>query len=177
MNIDVKSIKPKRSKISDKYSWNLYQFLKKHPHYRVFWMEKDRFFGDLVKFSEIERARNISSHIVIGYSTNTYSGAFLGDIMQKSNPTTWSLMLYDPKWFTDITDWFIDMYQKIGRCAFDPKHTAWYKGDEDRFIEVTNNTKKCRWCGEWFEKKIEKRVEIKRYERWVSQKKSKRVGG
>lgn len=167
----LKQIKPKIKNESDKYSWNLYKFLSIN-NCRVYWLEKGSISGEIVPFSERENV-NISGHLVFGWGVrdgrtfDSYSGTRMGDILRKSNPTIWSFIMYNNEWFSDVTDWFIKEYIKDGRCIFDRKHHGWMRNTENRYIKVGNNSCKCRWCGQWFERKIEKRVTIERKELWL----------
>lgn len=180
MNISL--IKPKHNGKSDKYSWQLYQYIVKNfkhtkdlKNIQVFFNNQDRFSGEKIAFNKDDIRL---SQIVVGTRHNTdrdkvVSGNNLSTIMgaSKNKYTSWSyhpIAGWENEQFEDITVWFWDEYIKLGRCLFDKGHNGWWQGEEDRFIYV-NNTRRCDWCGQWQEKKIDKVVKIERKIKWINQ--------
>lgn len=171
--IDLSAIKPKGN-ISDKFSLQLFRYIKKNPRCNEVYFYKKNFFDGEVMELDKESGLNMNQ-VVIGLGREFYggvkgsvSGTKLSTIMGVSNDkyTVFSFYLYDADDFIDITEWFWEQYKKIGRCLFDRAHSRWYQGDKDRFTYV-NNTRKCNWCGEWQRKEIEKEVQIRRVEKWI----------
>lgn len=168
----LKLIKPKVKSQSDKYSWQIYQFINKNKHSRVYFYNKSRWDG-----SELELDKdnlNISNIFIGGNqdSNGTICGNSLSTIMGHSREkyTTFSFMLWTDGDFIDITDWFWTEYIKLGRCLFDKNHNGWWTNNGDRFTYI-NNTRKCNWCGQWQHKDIKKVVKIQRKEKWINQSK------
>lgn len=171
--MNLKEIKPKVRGKSDKYSWQLYQYLKKNPtHTKVFWNRKNYSpDGTYSDFSEGQLYK--SGRIIIGRMHEELIGANLGTIMGqgKNKYQSWC---YHPfgGWsndqFEEITDYFWEGYTKLGRCFLDPQHNSWWFSDDKRFIYV-NNTRRCNWCGQWQERKIEKVVRVNRNTVWENQ--------
>lgn len=149
-------IKPRNARVSDKYSANLYRFIRERRLVTVLfhkpsgqryltcsnWREDD--------WPHVTGAR--IWHVLIATRrpedcTAVYVGHLYADC-------------------EDITEVFWREYIRKGRCALDPEHERYFQGDEDRFSMIAS-ARRCNWCGLWFRKEVEKVVEIKRITHWV----------
>lgn len=168
--MNLSKIKPKLKGESDKYSWNLYKFLNKiskdkyiNNQLRIYWNHHSRWDGAHLPF--VGELSNTMQLIISPYGDRG-SGYFMNTILHKGNCELFSLCVWKHEDLLDITDWFFDTYEKIGRCIFDPEHYKWMLGTENRFTYV-NNTRRCNWCGQWQHKEIVKKTRIERREVWV----------
>jgi len=168
--MDLNKVKPKIKGESDKYSWNLYKFLSKitkdkyiKNQLRIYWNHHSRWDGAYLPF--IGDASNTMQLIISPYGDKG-SGYFMNTVLQKGNCELFSLCVWKHEDLLDITDWFFDTYEKIGRCIFDPEHYKWMLGTDNRYTYV-NNTRRCNWCGQWQHKEIVKKTRIERKEVWV----------
>jgi hypothetical protein len=173
--IDLKEIKPKVKGESDKYSWNLYNFLnslfKKRENGKYYkkqleicWLHHSRFDGKWLDFNPDKL--NIMQLIIVPLGVeNGRSFYSLSSILREGKAVEFAIP-WKKEGLTNITEWFFDTYEKDGRCIFDRNHNSWLLGSDNRFTYV-NNTRKCNWCGEWYKKEIVKEVKIKRREIWV----------
>jgi len=167
---DLNRIKPKNIKISDKFSRKLYKQLKeiskeKYHNIKIYWNASSRWDGSHMPFENVISSGGFTTlnQIMISPDGNKRTGYFLSSIITGNKkaerfalPHTWELI--------DITDWFFDTYEKIGRCIYSP-HDGWIAEDEDRFTYI-NNTRKCNYCGKWQQKEIKKVQTIKRVSCW-----------
>lgn len=172
--LDINKIKPKVKGESDKYSWNLYNFLHKQVRQRdvgkcvkkqikVYWLCHSRWDGSHLEFNPDKVSLNMMQLIISPFGGK--SGYFMDTIMRKGRAEQYYLPWKDED-LLDITSWFLNTYEQIGRCIFDHTHNGWLQGDKERFTYV-NNTRKCNWCGKWHKKEIEKKVKIERVVNWV----------
>lgn len=152
-------IKPKVNKVSDKYSWQLYQFIKKHEHTRVYMNKTEYNNGELSKTN--------MSDIIIG-STYTFDNSVIGTCLSRilspdrnkyqlfcylNNRLGWDLV--------DITDEFWKSYIENGRCSLDTSHNKWWIGEDSRYEEIDDNTKRCKWCGTMLYRHVEEIISEK----------------
>lgn len=164
-------IKPAIKGESDKYSWNLYNFLNKQTRQRdigkyvkkqlkVYWLTSSWWDGSYLEFNP---DKLILRQVLICPLGN---GSFynLSTIMRENKAKEWA-MIYRDEALIDITDWFFNTYEQHGRCIFDRGHNGWWQGSDNRYTYV-NNTRKCNWCGKWQHKEIHKVVEISRKVTW-----------
>ena len=156
MKIDkeyLKSIKPKQRFKSDKYSWNIYRYLK-----------KNMIFGDI-------KVLDTSFGIMFCYNMDKvgFSGRTIHSILQSgpySALDNYCYLRYYSTEYKDISDEFFKKYSQVGRCYFDEDHNGWWSGDEHRFTDINRNCKRCNWCGKDLRRTIETVVERKRKEVW-----------
>lgn len=166
----LNSIKPKKRGQCDKFSWNIYRYLKEKCMFdiQVCWYEKSWIDGSVEHFSENNSLRNVQTFILFG---GHYSGARILDLQSKGNSSTletYSFCAFDKEKFIDITEWFLKRYQQIGRCIFDLEHGGWWSGEGDRFTVINKKSRRCNWCGQYQRKSIIKQVNvIKRREVWA----------
>lgn len=144
-----------------KYSENLAK-LRRSPRNKIY----DR--ALLRKFDD--EGRSVTQwemqHIIIGLvHDGDVCGARLNCILC-GEPQTWCFCgLADQ--VVDITEQFWPAYERDGRCVIDRKHTGWFANDEDRFT-IVGGTRRCNWCGQWYERHIEKRARIERRQVWTA---------
>ncbi|MWV44874.1 hypothetical protein GRF59_14730 [Paenibacillus sp. HJL G12] len=168
--MNLSKIKPKLKGESDKYSWNLYRFLNKiakdkyiNNQLRIYWNHHSRWDGEHLPFTK--DVSNLMQLIISPYG-DKFTGYFMNTVLQKGNCEFISLCPWKEEDLLDVTDWFFDTYEKIGRCIFDPEHNGWMLGTDSRYTYV-NNTRKCNWCGQWHQKQIVKKTRIERKVEWV----------
>ena len=155
--MDPATIKPSIRRQSDKFSWNVYQFMVKRPHSKVF-SGPDVITGKALEF------------YVGGLDTDDGAPWFYGQSLIRIACGDKETYAYPPKLvrdFVDVTD-FWERYQKVGRCIWDPGHTGWMQGGQDRFIfSGDGQTRTCQWCGAVQTLKIEVKMIEQRREWWV----------
>lgn len=172
--LKLNDIKPKDGKNSDKYSINLYRFMKKNYHkeqscdrvYAIQWSIMD---GSLEPF---DKSNPKAHQLFIGKLRDDgfMTGRKLSNIISggKDYKSCYAMLPNSYPNAIDVTEWFWSEYIKIGRALWDPQGQMYMIGDSDRFTYV-GNTRRCNWSGKWFKKEIEKVVKIKRIENWVEQ--------
>lgn len=167
---DLNRIKPNNIKVSDKFSRKLYKQLKdiskeKYHNIKIYWNTSSRWDGSHMPFENVISSDGFTTlnQVMVSPDGNKRTGYFLSSIITGNKkaerfalPHTWELI--------DITDWFFDTYEKIGRCMYSP-HNGWLAEDDGRFTYV-NNTRKCNYCGEWQQRHVEKVQTIKRVSSW-----------
>lgn len=171
--MNIENIRPKVKNESDKYSWHLYKFLnritKKNKHIkdqlRIYWNHHSRWDGEYLPFNK-ELSNGLQ--VIIDPYGGRSCGYFMNTVLLKGNCELFSLSSWRKEDLLDITDWFFDTYEQIGRCIFDPDHNGWLQGADKRYTYV-NNTRKCNWCGEWHHREIKKITTIKRKELWIKE--------
>jgi hypothetical protein len=175
--LDINQIKPKVKGQSDKYSWNLYNFLNKLYKKRdvgkyiknqmeIVWLTNARWNGEHIEFDPNNLNKGLNQLLIIPLGIeNCRSFYSMNSIMREGKAMEFALV-WKKEELVNITDWFIENYIKDGRCVFDRNHDRWMQYTENRFTYV-NSTRKCNWCGEWHKKEIHKEVKIKRKEVWV----------
>lgn len=187
--MDIKQIKPK-GKDSDKYSIQLYNFMKKnYPNgcsvsyisTQTKWnketqdtyeedkpFDENTFFTGDIWIGKTDR-EDYDSEDFKGYINWMY-GNSLGTILSGSrnkytvfaNP--WNIK----KTVIDITSWFWNKYIEIGRCIWDRDHDGWLAKDENRFTYIDDDNRKCNWCGEVQHKEIKEETVVNRKEIWIT---------
>ena len=153
-------IKPRNIKTSDKYSANLYKFLRKEENKYKTVVLRHKKTGELYLsgfwWNDKEERCLTGAKIVMilcGRKTDSsdeYSAYWLGVSVNDCE---------------DITKTFWPDYIRRGRCVFNPTHDGWFRDDDTRFTTFGNNLH-CNWCGKWFKRKIKKVVKIERRAVW-----------
>lgn len=178
MELDLSKIKPKNVKVSDKYSSNLYKFLKKTGERNVYFNTNN---GTMKhkEFVELDWDNLKSYNIYIGSNMmdDTYEvkgkKIDFGQVVAKSlNTILWGRKLYETGaycgfghyWvkrdWIDITNEFWRRYEDIGRCLF-IDHESCCKNKEDRFTYLDDDSRKCNWCGKIEHKRTEEVITYK----------------
>lgn len=176
----LKSIKPRIIKISDKYSTNLYKFLKSKGCFKVYFDTWDTYkerqveinWNDL-NIGRIYLGSNIMDDTYEIEGTEYNMGCLLGkDLSSILNGRRLTELgaycgfggFYPKKYFADITEEFWRRYVEVGRCLF-YEHGSWLQGNEKQFTySEDGNTRTCNWCGR-VEHKI-KRTKVEEVEIW-----------
>ena len=161
--MDLNSIKPKNLKISDKYSANLYKYLKKNPNARIY-MSKRCLIKDIpIEYGE--GSLNTYNTFVGQIYDDFLSGNKLMEILQKNTNNHWAFMLSQLD-LEDITEQFFCDYKSIGRCLWDKNHHRSMRYDDNRFTYINEDSRICNWCGQSHTKRIETETSVKEYEIW-----------
>lgn len=177
--VPLNSVRPAVDNTSDKYSWNLYRWLRQytrsnhfkyHPRIEVAQLttRDGRPWGGTEKFC--------TGSLFLGYldpdSENMwFTGARLASILVEpfpkgENRLSRNIGAMSIAGSIDHTDKFWMDYANHGRCAFDPGHALAMLGDEGRFINVSDDHRRCTWCGfEQHKETVEKTVTETR---WVA---------
>ena len=141
----VRSVRPEVPEKPDKYSWNLYLYLKRNRN------ENIRAYKD-------KRGETIVGHECDGGSR----GMNVLSILWDDKAQEYSLGIYGE--LKEVPKYF-EKYQRIGRCLMISHDQPWVPGGEHRFT-VVNNTRRCNWCGKWQHKKIHKKTVVVREDKW-----------
>lgn len=182
--MELKQIKPK-GKESDKYSINLYKYLKKNPEYNKVYYQTMHYVkvGCGENHKEIYEYRHRDFDINDFKLTEIYLSAYPIWYIQRDDILTGSKLISILRGgrgmyenfaycstshelnYVDITDIFWDKYIEIGRCIWDNKHNGYLQNDDNRFTYIDENNRICNWCGEKQHRKIkiehiEKKKEI-----------------
>lgn len=156
----LKKIRPKESGVSDKYSWNIYRFLRKYRNWDIKVLDTKEW-GRIFSFS-IHPDNGEKSNLECGYSGRSIQAI----LTLNWNQSLETYFYLSPcKEYQDITEDFFKKYLLIGRCIFDPDH-SWYHDSKIRYTQVTKNSRRCNWCGEYFKRVIVKKAKITREENW-----------
>jgi hypothetical protein len=162
MNLDINKFKPKDIKISDKYSSNLYKFLKKYNkqgYNKVYFNPVDNYDGHLI---ELDMESLPFANIYMG---NMIEGDVIGNSLARivTGQTLYKLSCninVKDEWI-DITKEFWKRYEAIGRCLF-IGHNSWYQDDYNtRFTYADEITRVCNWCGKTERKRIKEIIKHK----------------
>lgn len=150
----VKQVKPVKKGKSDKYSWNLYRFIKLNRNlkvYRVGWNSRDGVCpvdeGCTILRDEFGNTAILNRILTDGPKALSCCFSWSG--------AGWSNLDKE-----DITDQFFRDYLRSGVCSF---ASDWYH----KWKSVNRNSRKCLYCGKHETRKIETIKTVKRIERWV----------
>lgn len=161
MNELLNKIKPTNEKISDKYSSNLYKFIKKYKnkYTKVFFHPISNWDGSEVK---LDMNNLDGSQVYIGeISDEDMTGKSLMNILTGQKIYTVHCYYNIKNDLINITDEFWDKYVDVGRCLF-IGHNGWYQDDcNTRFTYLDDKTRKCNWCEKIQHKRIEEMVRKK----------------
>lgn len=160
----LEKIKPAVKGKSDKYSWFLYNWIKKNKFLDLtVWFDTRSILDG--KETNFDKKNIHIGQIWIGSAeSGWFHGSRLGSILGGKYQTWANPWMKNTH--IDITEWFWEEYLKDGRCIWDRNHDRWIADDENRYIYINNNSRKCRWCGEWQYREIKKEIKIKRSEVW-----------
>lgn len=145
-------INPNVKPYNPKYSEGTYKFLhrNKDKDVKAYWKKKNNIDGDIVAFN----SSNIySSQIYFMYREN---GDWFGISWQRIMSNEYKVLDYssfEMDDFEDITEWFCEVYLRVGRCLFDTAHVNFLLGENHNYVteeerfQVVESVKYCRWCG------------------------------
>lgn len=160
--LDLKRIKPKNVKKSDKYSKQIYQFLKKNPHQsNVYYIQTQEIYNkETKKFEEKEFPFDVSdfnnTQIWIGsIRRENYEDGYIDWMYGNSlstiiSPSREKYTVFANPWnnkktVIDVTEQFWEKYIEIGRCIYDHHH--WLQDENERYSYIDEKHRKCNWCG------------------------------
>lgn len=156
--MNYKDCKPKDEKVSDKYSSNLYKFLKKYKdtYSKVYFYPINNWDGSEVKFDINNLA---TEQVYIGKVVDDdIIGKSLMNIITGQKIYAVSCYYNAKNDWIDITEEFWTRYKDIGRCLF-IRHNGWYQDDYNtRFEYLDDSTRKCNWCSKIQHKRIEEKI-------------------
>lgn len=146
----LSGIRPAVDGKSDKYSWNVFRWVRawcrdRAPNLQAVTFPKD---------GSCPGERHPGG-IYLGYYLPEEPGWFIGarlapicaDPFPKGRDRLPRNIGANPvKSIEDITDWFWPTYAAIGRCAL-WDHEMPLIGDEERFHQHSGDTRTCNWCG------------------------------
>jgi hypothetical protein len=154
--MDHTKFKPANGKKSDKFSINLFRFLRKHRHSQVYVSHTCRITGKPKPFDFSNPKMN---QIYIGRLLSDdgwFGGKCLANILcgGRGYLEKWA---FAPKHLEleDITEWFTKNYTLEGRSLWDRSGEIHMRDDAGRWTNV-GNTRRCNWSGRWYNKVIEK---------------------
>lgn len=174
--LNINKIKPKNIKKSDKYSKQIYQFLKKNPgHDRVYYIQTQDVYNKSKKEFEQKEVPFDTNHISIrylwicsiprreryenpkGYIDWIY-GNSLSTIVSPSREkyTVFANPWNNKKIVVDVTKEFWEKYIEIGRCIYG-EHPFGLQDDDGHYTYYDSTHRKCNWCGK------EEHLETKTY--------------
>lgn len=153
--IDLKKIKPKNIKKSDKYSKNIYRFLKDNERYRRVFYDKSGYENDSQHYVSKEfDVENIdinnlyfgvpcydNPHEIIG---KCLSGLVSGG--QKSFEVFCYFLHRPNAELVEVTKEFYEKYMEIGRCIYG-KHPSGLQDEDGRYTYLDDTHRVCNWCG------------------------------
>lgn len=140
----LKKINPK---ISDKYSPNLFRFLRgKGRDCTTIFKDPDGvlYIGHRESDGMVFGNR-LSQVLCFGVRSQTYG--YLGS---------------SKKW-REVKSFWAE-YIKIGRCALDHEHKTHFQSQDSRYTQVSKTVRQCRWCGARLKRKIV--IEKRKVETW-----------
>lgn len=141
--MNLNEIKPKKVGTSDKYSSNLYKYLKENPKAKVFY-SKTNYSTEEEQVYDKNNLSTMSTYI--GQSLDGgISGVRLQEILGRLPKMGYFYLMSEDE-YVDVTEEFFEDYKKIGRCLFDSNHSRWLLGDENRFAYSDEDTRECNWC-------------------------------
>ncbi|MBU7315989.1 hypothetical protein [Paenibacillus oleatilyticus] len=173
----LQKIRPNSNDENGKHNrklYNLFKGISKRKNnnleqIKIWFNAKSRWDGSHIEFHKnIHKEQNILRQVMIDPDGQMISGYFLMDALRKNKPTRFSLCTFLPNHMIDVTDWFLNTYIRIGRCMFDSEHYDFNNQYNNRYYIINKNNRKCRWCGEHFNRNIIKTVKIDKYECWKS---------
>jgi hypothetical protein len=162
MKLDINKFKPNDIKISDKYSSNLYKFLKKYNkqgYNRVYFNPIDNYDGHII---ELDMNFLPYANIFIGNMIeDDLTGNSLARILVGQPLYKLSCRINVKDTYIDITVEFWKRYEEIGRCLF-IGHNSWYQDDNNtRFTYTDDDTRVCHWCGKTENRRFEEIIKYK----------------
>jgi hypothetical protein len=139
-----------QTKHGEKYSPNLYQFLRHNKLIRLYghvWKDKENTLWIGLKDDGFFIGARLIAALCHGGKTPTASHAGIGPLTEVKN--------------------FWNEYLQIGRCAIDRNHQMPFIGSENRFRTSDDpDIRTCKWCGITQQRKIHARTVIE--EKWIA---------
>lgn len=170
--IDIKKIKPKNVKKSDKYSKEIYRYLKDNPHYRRVWFDEASY--DYEADKPIRKnfdANNMDlANLYFGLPDRNDSICITGrcarDLMlgRSKLGESYYYLGYKHSHFVEVTKEFYEKYIEIGRCI--SGHLGYLSNTDERYTYLDDTHRKCNWCGK--EQHEETIVYTRESKKWVN---------
>lgn len=141
----IRSIRPQTTNPREKYSWNLYRFLRcKRIRERIHVYEG--------KLSEKEDVQYFFAITKCGSPQEDSGNIGIPEFILRTRRSNERIEMlsycsYDFSSLKDVTEEFFEKYQKIGKCAFHQPEHKLYIGNADRFEIIDDKTRRCKWCG------------------------------
>lgn len=182
--LDISKIKPKNIKKSDKYSSQIYRYIKKNPecfgiyyvstqdiydHESDGFVEKEcdfdinNFRGDKLWLGYIERETNSKGYIdwLYGNTLSTITSS-----VSKNRYEIFANPWLNKKKVIDVTKEFWEHYIKVGRCVYVDHNREFCLHDEGRFEYLNDGHRKCNWCGA--EEQLIKKIKTYEVNEWLA---------
>lgn len=151
--IDIKKIKPKNVKRSDKYSKEIYKYLKNNPWYKRVWFDEASYDEDNKPVLRQFDINNINlRRLYFGLpdfkTTNCITGKCLSGLLSGSRCAQESYYYITEKHshFVEVTKEFYEKYIEIGRCIYG--HHLYLNDSENRYTYIDDTHRICNWCGQ-----------------------------
>jgi phenylpropionate dioxygenase-like ring-hydroxylating dioxygenase large terminal subunit len=185
--LDLNMIKPRNIKKSDKYSKQIYQYIKKNPGKdRVYYISSQDIYNNESKDFELKdipfdidninarylwigskpvRNEYTEGDKVTGYIDWLY-GNSLSTITSPSREkyTVFANPWNNKKTVIDVTEQFWEKYIEIGRCIYG-NHPYGLQDDEERYTYIDDKNRRCDWCGK--EEHLETKTVTYTRDEWV----------
>lgn len=151
--LELNMIKPKNVKKSDKYSSQIYKYLKHNPNYRKVWFDTSSYDIDSGKCVNESfdinsiNMRNIYFGIPACDSTICIRGKCVMGLVSgnRGSQVTYSYIGNKNSYYIDITKEFYEKYIEIGRCIYG--HNRYIRDEDEKFTYISEKHRKCNWCG------------------------------
>lgn len=174
--LNINRIKPKNIKKSDKYSKQIYQYLKKNPgHDRVYYIQTQDVYNESKKEFEQKEipfdTNNINKRYLwvcsiprretyensSGYIDWMYGNSLFTIVSpSREKYTVFANPWNNKKTVVDVTKEFWEKYIEIGRCIYG-NHTSGLQDEDGRYTYFDDKHRVCNWCGK------EEHLETKTY--------------
>lgn len=153
--IDLRLIKPQNLRKSDKYSKNIYKYLKDNPRLMRVWCDESPF-DDTDPLYEgcVRKPFDVNNmdlrNLYFGLpepGTVCILGKSINSLIHGGRGSQETFSYIGPKCtkYVEVTKEFYEKYIEIGRCIYG--HRLHLQDDEDRFTYLDDKHRKCNWCG------------------------------
>ena len=167
--ISLAKIKPDTPKISDKYSYNLWRWVK---NFKKDYQQEPAVYAVVPKgqtFSVDELKKGYWSTYL---GKKNYDGSLSASELNHVlgiDQRIWAIIPgvhFEAEELVEITDLFWTTYQAIGRCLFHSHDVTDLVGESEHYSYDDTQTKRtCNWCGHAQELKVVEVVKIEKH--WV----------
>ena len=167
--ITLNQIKPATPKVSDKYSYNLWEWVSQfqkdyHQLPSVYAVVP---VSETFDMSELKKG-HWPIYLGLKQQDGSLSAAELNSVLG-CQPQIWSFtpeVHFESSELIEITEAFWSTYQAIGRCLFHDHAANFIVGASERFTyNEEGDMRTCQWCGHQQARQLVEVVKIE--ERWV----------
>lgn len=161
--INLSLIKPRNVKKSDKYSKEIYKYLKDHPLHRRVWFDQSAYDNDSGKY--VRTTFNVNkmnlNKMYFGMPEGEDSICITGKCISsliaggRNAQEMYSYIGFENSHYVEVTKEFYEKYIEIGRCIYG--HRNYLADADERFTYSDEKYRKCNWCGR------EEHLETKKY--------------